>query len=88
MGNNRYADESGRETADRDIVATREDGMAAEVAREVIPDDKTVSDRVIRRKESLGIEGAEPRPAAGENRELREAEKRIHELGTENAFKI
>ena len=44
MGNNGYADESERETADHLIAATGESRTAGELSNKVGPDDKTVSD--------------------------------------------
>lgn len=86
MGNNKYTDDSGRETADYVIAATKEGRTTAGVAKEIGLNDKTVNDWVMKRKRALGIEGTKPELATGEGREPREAKRRIHELETGNAF--
>ena len=79
MGNNKYTDEFRRETADHAISTGR---PITGVAKELGLNDKTVNDWVLKRKRS---QGPAPGPKA-EDRELREAKKRIRELEMENEF--
>ena len=79
MGNNKYTDEFRRETADYVISTGR---PITEVAKELGLNDKTVNDWMLKRKRS---QGSAPGPKA-EDRELREAKKRIRELEMENEF--
>ncbi len=79
MGNNKYTDEFRRETADYVISTGR---PITEVAKELGLNDKTVNDWVLKRKRS---QGSAPGPKA-EDRELREAKKRIRELEIKNEF--
>lgn len=82
MGQNpatKYTDEFRRETADYVISSGR---PITECCRELGPNPKTVNQWAIRRRRGLS---GEPDPAA-EDRELREARRRIRELETENAF--
>lgn len=77
MGDNKYTDEFRRETADYVISTGR---PVTEVAKELGLNDRTVNDWVLRRKRS---QGSAPGPKA-EDRELREAKKRIRKLEMEN----
>ena len=82
MGTNpaaKYTDEFRRETADYIISSGR---SIAECCRELGLNSKTVNQWVIKRRRELA---GEPDPKA-EDRELREARRRIRELETENAF--
>lgn len=82
MGSNpatKYTDEFRRETADYIISSGR---SITECCRELGLSSKTVNQWVIRRRRELA---GEPDPKA-EDRELREARRRIRELETENAF--
>lgn len=82
MGQNpatKYIDEFRRETADYVISSG---GPIAERCRELGLNSKTVNQWAIGRRRELS---GEPGPAA-EDRELREARRRIRELETENAF--
>ena len=75
----KYTDEFRRETADYIISTGR---PVTECCRELGLNPKTVDKWVAKRRRELS---GEPDPKAGE-RELREAQKRIRELGMENAF--
>lgn len=75
----KYTDEFRRETADYVISTGR---PITQVCGELGLNPKTVNDWVLKRKRELG---GEPDPRA-EERELREAGKRIRELEAENAF--
>lgn len=77
----KYTDEFRRETADYVISTGR---PITQVCGELGLNPKTVNDWVLKRKRELG---GEPDPRA-EERELREARKRIRELEAENAFLI
>lgn len=77
----KYTDEFRRETADYVISTGR---PITQVCGELGLKPKTVNDWVLKRKRELG---GEPDPRA-EERELREARKRIRELEAENAFLI
>lgn len=82
MGTNpatKYTDEFRRETADYIISSGR---PITECCRELGLSSKTVNRWVITRRRELA---GEPDPAA-EDRELREARKRIRELEQENDF--
>lgn len=75
----KYTDEFRRETADYIISSGR---PITECCRELGLSSKTVNRWVIKRRRELA---GEPDPAA-EDRELREARKRIRELEQENDF--
>ena len=75
----KYTDEFRRETADYIISTGR---PTAECCRELGLSPKTVDKWVAKRRRELS---GEPDPKA-EERELREARKRIRELEMENAF--
>lgn len=79
MGNDKYTDGFRRETADCVISTGR---PITEVAKELGLNDKTVNDWVLRHKRS---QGSAPGPKA-EDRELREAERRIRGLEIKNGF--
>ncbi len=76
----KYTDEFRRKTADY-VISTG--CPITQVCGELGLNPKTVNDWVLKRKRELG--GGEPDPRA-EERELREARKRIRELEAENAF--
>lgn len=75
----KYTDELRRETADYMISTGR---PISECCRELGLNSKTVNQWVIKRRRELS---GQPDPKA-EDRELREARKRIRELEMENAF--
>ena len=75
----KYTDEFRRETADYVISTGRH---ITQVCDELGLNAKTVNDWVLKRRRELS---GEPDPRA-EDRELREAKKRIRELEMENAF--
>lgn len=75
----KYTDELRRETADYVISTGR---PISECCRELGLNSKTVNQWVIKRRRELS---GQPDPKA-EDRELREARKRIRELEMENAF--
>ena len=75
----KYTDEFRRETADYIISTGR---PISECCRELGLNSKTVNQWVIKRRRELS---GQPDPKA-EDRELREARKRIRELELENAF--
>ena len=75
----KYTDEFRRETADYVISTGR---PISECCRELGLNSKTVNQWVIKRKRELS---GQPDPKA-EDRELREARRRIRELEMENAF--
>ena len=75
----KYTDEFRRETADYVISTGR---PISECCRELGLNSKTVNQWVIKRRRELS---GQPDPKA-EDRELREARKRIRELELENAF--
>ena len=75
----KYTDEFRRETADYIISTGR---PISECCRELGLNSKTVNQWVIKRRRELS---GQPDPKA-EDRELREARKRIRELEMENAF--
>ena len=75
----KYTDEFRRETADYVISTGR---PISECCRELGLNSKTVNQWVIKRRRELS---GQPDPKA-EDRELREARKRIRELEMENAF--
>ena len=79
MGDNRYTDGSTREISDYAISTGR---PTTEVAKGPGPNDKTVNDWVLRRKEP---QGPAPGPKA-EDRGLREAKRRIRGLEIKNGF--
>ncbi len=74
-----HADGFGRETADYIISTGR---PVTECCRELGSNPKTVDKWVAKRRREIS---GEPDPKAGE-RELREAQRRIRELETGNAF--
>ena len=75
----KYTDEFRRETADYVISTGR---PISECCRDLGLNSKTVNQWVIKRKRELS---GQPDPKA-EDRELREARRRIRELEMENAF--
>lgn len=75
----KHADEFRRETAD---YVTSTGGPISECCRELAPNSKTVNQWAIKRRRELSGQSG---PKA-EDREPREARKRIRELETENAF--
>lgn len=75
----KYTDEFRRETADYVISTGR---PISECCRELGLNSKAVNQWVIKRRRELS---GQPKPK-GEDRELREARKRIRELEMENAF--
>ena len=75
----KYTDEFRRETADYVISTGR---PISECCRELGLNSKTVNQWVIKRRRELS---GQPDPKA-EDRELREARRRIRELEMENAF--
>ena len=76
---NKYTEEFRRETADYVISSGK---SIAECCKELGFSDKTVGKWVAKRKRQLAGE-SDPKQ---EDRELREARKRIYELEKENAF--
>lgn len=79
----KYTAEFRRETADYVISTGR---PVKQMARELDINDKTLSNWVAKRKQELSGKAPQGTAATAQDKELREAKKRIRELEMENEF--